>query len=113
MILGNNAYSLIMDFKDYYKTLGVEPTASQEEIKTAYHKLARLFHPDKHPGDDYFLDRFNEINEAYRNIGNLDNRLKYRMLINEKEEIREEAIELYQKKKKKKKTNDEQQEDFD
>jgi len=53
-----------MQFKDYYKTLGVEPTASDAEIKSAYRRLARKFHPDvsKETGAE---EKFKAINEAY------------------------------------------------
>lgn len=102
-----------MEVKDYYKILGVDSTASTEEIKKAYHKLARKYHPDKNPESDFFLSKFSEINEAYSIVGNLDNRLKYRMLLNEKEEIREEAIELYQKKKKKLKKDEPNEDELD
>jgi len=49
--------------KDYYKTLGVDKSASKEEIKKAFHKLAHTHHPDKNKGDD---KKFKEINEAYQ-----------------------------------------------
>ncbi|TAH18499.1 MAG: hypothetical protein EAZ08_11460 [Cytophagales bacterium] len=51
--------------KDYYYILGVQPTASTEEIKKAYRKLSLKFHPDKNEGDKFFEDRFKEIQEAY------------------------------------------------
>lgn len=88
-----------MKLKDYYKVLGVEPTASGEEIKKAYHNLARKFHPDKNMNDNTVV-KFQEITEAYHNIGNLENRLRYRMLLIEKEDIREEAEIVYKKRKK-------------
>jgi curved DNA-binding protein len=66
-----------MDFKDYYKTLGVPKTAAAKEIKQAYRKLARKFHPDVNPGDNKAEARFKEINEAYEVLGDPDKRRKY------------------------------------
>ncbi len=51
--------------KDFYYILGVKQTASTEEIKTAYRKLSLKFHPDKNDGDEFFIERFKEIQEAY------------------------------------------------
>ena len=58
-----------MEFKDYYATLGVAKTATDKEIKQAYRKLARKFHPDVNPGDKAAEARFKEINEAYEVLG--------------------------------------------
>ena len=55
-----------MDFKDYYSSLGVAKTATEKEIKQAFRKLARKFHPDVNPGDKAAEARFKEINEAQR-----------------------------------------------
>ena len=53
------------DVKDYYKTIGVAKDASQDEIKRAYRKLARKYHPDLNPGDKTAEQKFKELNEAY------------------------------------------------
>ena len=55
-----------MEFRDYYKILGVERGAAEPEIKTAYRKLARKFHPDVNPNNKEAEKRFKEINEAYQ-----------------------------------------------
>ena len=66
-----------MEFKDYYATLGVPKTASEAEIKRAYRKLARKFHPDLNPGDKTAEARFKEINEANEVLGDPESRRKY------------------------------------
>ena len=66
-----------MEFKDYYSTLGVTKAASEKEIKQAFRKLARKFHPDVNPGDKSAETRFKEINEAYEVLGDADKRKKY------------------------------------
>lgn len=63
--------------KDFYKELGVAKTASQDEIKKAYRKLARANHPDSHPGDTAKHERFKAVAEAYDVIGDADKRKKY------------------------------------
>jgi curved DNA-binding protein len=66
-----------MDFIDYYKSLGLAKTASSEEIKKAYRKLARKYHPDVNPDDKESERKFKEINEANEVLSNLDHRAKY------------------------------------
>jgi curved DNA-binding protein len=66
-----------MEFKDYYATLGVAKTATDKELKQAYRKLARKFHPDVNPGDKSAEGKFKEINEAYEVLGDSDKRKKY------------------------------------
>ncbi len=69
-----------MEYKDYYKILGVERNASEEEIKRAYRKLALKYHPDKNPDDKKAEERFKEINEAYDVLGDPTKRSKYDQL---------------------------------
>src|SRR6266545_7282227 len=63
-----------MEFKDYYKTLGVDRTADDKAIKTAYRRLARKHHPDVNRGK---ADRFKEISEAYTVLGDPEKRKRY------------------------------------
>jgi DnaJ-class molecular chaperone len=66
-----------MDFKDYYASLGVPKTATDAEIKRAYRKLARKYHPDLNPGDKSAEAKFKEINEANEVLGDPEKRRKY------------------------------------
>lgn len=66
-----------MEYKDYYKVLGVERSATQDEIKKAFRKLAVKYHPDKNPGDKVAEEKFKEITEAYEVLGKEDSRKKY------------------------------------
>ncbi len=66
-----------MDYKDYYKVLGVNKDTNQDEIKKAYRKLAKQYHPDKNKGDKASEEKFKEISEAYQVVGNEENRKKY------------------------------------
>lgn len=69
-----------MEYKDYYKILGVGKNADEKEIKKRYRKLARAFHPDRNQGDKSAEEKFKDINEAYEVLGNADNRSKYDQL---------------------------------
>lgn len=66
-----------MEYKDYYKTLGVEKDASQDEIKTAFRKAAKKYHPDLHPDDKEAQNKFTEVNEAYEVLGDEKKRKQY------------------------------------
>lgn len=66
-----------MEYRDYYKVLGVNKTATEKEIKQAFRKLARQYHPDMNPGDSKAEERFKEINEAYEVLSDPEKRKKY------------------------------------
>lgn len=66
-----------MPNKNYYDILGVSKGASQDDIKTAYRKLAKLYHPDLHPNDPECAQKFKEINEAYEVLGDSNKRSNY------------------------------------
>ncbi len=63
--------------KDYYRILGVQRNATEEEIKKSYRKLALKYHPDRNPGDRQAEEMFKEINEAYEVLGNPEKRMRY------------------------------------
>jgi curved DNA-binding protein len=65
------------DFKDYYAILGISKTASPEEIKQAFRKLARKYHPDVNPDNKQAEAKFKEVNEAYEVLSDADKRKKY------------------------------------
>jgi curved DNA-binding protein len=65
------------DFKDYYAILGVNKTASADELKKTYRRLARKYHPDMNPGDKQAEARFKEVSEAYEVLSDPDKRKKY------------------------------------
>ena len=71
---------MAVKFRDYYEVLGVARTATADEIKKAYRKLARKHHPDVNPGDKAAEDRFKELNEAYEVLSDADKRKRYDQL---------------------------------
>ena len=66
-----------MEYKDYYKTLGVERSADEKEIKKAFRKLAQQHHPDRNPDDPSAEQKFKEINEAYTVLSDAEKRKQY------------------------------------
>lgn len=69
-----------MEYRDYYKTLGVERTADEKTIRKAYRDLARKYHPDVNPNNKEAEDKFREINEAYEVLSDATKRAKYDQL---------------------------------
>lgn len=69
--------SVLADKRDYYEVLGVQRGASEEEIKKAYRKEAKKYHPDLHPGDKAAEAKFKEINEAYEVLSDSDKKARY------------------------------------
>ena len=67
-----------MKYKNYYKILGLSSAkASDDEVKSAYRHLAKLYHPDLNPGNDTVAEKFKDVNEAYQVLGNPISRKKY------------------------------------
>ena len=66
-----------MEYKDYYKILEVDKDSSQNDIKKAYRKLAKTYHPDLNPNNDKAQEKFKEINEAYEVLGDEEKKKKY------------------------------------
>jgi curved DNA-binding protein len=69
-----------MEYQDYYKILGVDKKATEAQIKKAYRKLARQYHPDMNPGDKKAEEHFKQINEAYEVLSDPERRRKYDQL---------------------------------
>ena len=68
---------MAVKFKDYYEVLGVPRTATEDQIRSEYRKLARKYHPDVNPGDKSSEEKFKEINEAYEVLSDADKRKRY------------------------------------
>lgn len=69
-----------MRYTDYYATLGIGQSASEQEIRKAYRRLAKDYHPDTHPGDRAAEQKFKELNEAYEVLGDRQKRVRYDQL---------------------------------
>ena len=70
-----------VEFKDYYGILGVDRRADEREIKAAFRRLARRYHPDVNPGNPAAERRFKDVNEAYEVLGDAEKRRRYDMLM--------------------------------
>lgn len=68
---------MAIEYKDYYATLEISRGAGDEEVRTAFRRLARIYHPDKAGNDGAAEDRFKEINEAYEVLGDMERRQRY------------------------------------
>lgn len=78
--VNTQCHNSMMDYKDYYKILGVDRKASADDIRKTYRKLAMQYHPDKNPGDKKAEDKFKEINEAYQVLSDDQKRARYDQL---------------------------------
>lgn len=77
MIQTGKVWSEMADERDYYEVLGVQKGASDDEIKKAFKKLARQYHPDLHPDDKECEDKFKELNKAYEILSDSEKKQKY------------------------------------
>ena len=65
------------DKRDYYEVLGVDKSVSEDELKKAYRKAAKKYHPDLNPGDEAAAESFKEVNEAYEVLSDSEKRARY------------------------------------
>ena len=72
----------MVKYKDYYEILGISRSSTDKEIKAAFRKLARKYHPDTNKGNKVAEDKFKEINEAYEVLGDKEKRKRYNTLGN-------------------------------
>ena len=80
-----------MKIKNYYRILGLESSAPSDEIRMAYKRLVRKYHPDLHPDDEKIQRVFGEIKEAYEVLGDLDKRLNYNLLLSKSKKLMDEV----------------------
>ncbi len=80
-----------MKIKNYYRILGLESSATSDEIRMAYKRLVRKYHPDLHPDDEKIQRVFGEIKEAYEVLGDLDKRLNYNLLLSKSKKLMDEV----------------------
>src|SRR3981189_3364173 len=71
---------MAVKFQDYYEVLGSPRTATEDQIRKEYRKLARKYHPDVNPGDKSAEEKFKDINEAYEVLSDADKRRQYDQL---------------------------------
>ena len=83
------------DFKDYFKILGISKNATDKEIKSAFRKLARQFHPDLHPYDEKAEFQFKEINEAYEILSDQEKKKSYEQYLSCWFKILMENLEIF------------------
>lgn len=76
-LVRRNFVSTCINYRSHYDSLGITPHATQADVKTAYYKLSKLYHPDTNKGSDEAIRKFRDITEAYEVLGNLKLRKLY------------------------------------